>query len=44
MGDYVGDMTHQAKIQTDRISVGRPGKWVKYHSRVVLIFSDHSGL
>jgi len=36
--DYVGDITLHAKIQSDRPG-GRPGKWVKYNSRVVFISS-----
>ena len=31
IGDYVGDVTQQAKIQIERPS-GRAGKWVKCHS------------
>jgi len=40
MGDYVGDMTQQLASQTSNRSPhrGRPGKWVKYYSRVVFSF------
>jgi len=41
MDDYVGDMTQQAKIQTDRHSGGVPENG-KYHSRVVFIFCNHN--
>jgi len=43
MGDYVFYMIQQDKIQPIA-PVGRPGKWVKYHSRVVFTFfvCDHN--
>jgi len=37
-GDYVGNITPHAKIQSKSPQCVRPGIWVKYHSRVVFNF------